>query len=213
MMYNIQYNVMNQGGGFSPPLQQKVVMSSSNDIDECNVKSINDNTIYFYQDINNITMFALKNEIQKMNKNFDMILAQFDFLKKENMFIDLHINSGGGNVFQSLHLYDVIKNNKYKIHTHIDAVACSGATLLFLAGHKRTMHDNSFVLIHEMRTFIGYMKFSELEDEKDNKTKFMDKVKKIYLDELNINKQQLQGILKRDLFLSREQADKYGFEK
>jgi NAD kinase len=43
-----------------------------------------------------------------------------------------------------------LKNNKYKINTFAEGTVSSAATLLFLAGNKRYMTENSFMLIHQL---------------------------------------------------------------
>lgn len=202
-----------QGANVQEKTKQITQVSRSQSGNNDNIKTAGDNIIYFYQDIDEVSMLTLKSEIQKINQTFDLWSTTIKALRKEDLEIQLHIYTSGGDIFAGFHLYDFIKSNRYKINTFNDGYVCSAGTLLFLSGNKRFIYDNSFTLIHQLRTMIGYVKFSQLDDQHDNKKKFMEKAKNIYLTELDITEQQLQMLLKRDIFLTKEQCEKYKFEK
>ena len=181
--------------------------NDNNDIIESNENIIvKGNHIYFYADID------IKNilELIKIIKDLSLKLNNMKNEYEVEGIIKLHIYSYGGDAFMGLSIYDFIKNSNIPIYTYIDGFIASAATFLFLAGHKRFMTENSSILIHQISTgFWG--KFEDLKDEYKNTTELMKMVKKIYNDNTNMNKKNIDELLKRELYLTYKDALKYKF--
>ena len=62
--------------------------------------------------------------------------------------IDLHINSPGGDVFDGITIYNLIKNHPAEVTTYIDGLAASIASIIALAGNKVIMAENALFMIH-----------------------------------------------------------------
>lgn len=62
--------------------------------------------------------------------------------------IDLHINSPGGNVFDGITIYNLLKQHPAKITTYIDGLAASIASVIALAGDSVTMAENALWMMH-----------------------------------------------------------------
>jgi ATP-dependent Clp protease, protease subunit len=62
--------------------------------------------------------------------------------------ITLRINSPGGDVFDSLAIYNAIRAHPATVTTHVDGIAASMASVIALAGDKVVMADNAFMMIH-----------------------------------------------------------------
>jgi ATP-dependent Clp protease protease subunit len=63
--------------------------------------------------------------------------------------INLRINSPGGNVFDALAIFNMIKNHPAKVTASVDGIAASAASLVAMAADKIVMPENSFMLIHQ----------------------------------------------------------------
>jgi ATP-dependent Clp endopeptidase proteolytic subunit ClpP len=63
--------------------------------------------------------------------------------------IDLHINSPGGEVFDGLTIYNLIKQHPANVTTYIDGLAASIASVIALAGDKVVMAENALFMIHD----------------------------------------------------------------
>ncbi len=175
------------------------------------VKTIN-NQIWLYDDISEQSLFKLKSSLQTINQMYDLFQIQYSDIVKFEPVIHLHIASDGGCCFPGLHMYDTIKNNKYSIYTYVDGFIASAASLPFLGGVKRIMSDNSFIMIHQLSTwFIGT--FQNLKDQFENSNKVMNKLKQIYKEQLSMADAQLEQLLKHDLWLTKQQAEAFGFVK
>lgn len=61
--------------------------------------------------------------------------------------IKVRINSGGGDVFEGLAIYNYLAS-RGNVETIVDGLAASAASLPFLAGNKRTMPKSAYLMIH-----------------------------------------------------------------
>lgn len=62
--------------------------------------------------------------------------------------IDLHINSPGGEVFDGIAIYNLLKQHPAEITTYIDGIAASIASVIALAGDKVYMAENAQYMLH-----------------------------------------------------------------
>lgn len=152
-----------------------------------------DNNIYFYSPITKTSCFKLEKELLYLN--------QKNLLDGGNYPINLHIQSNGGSLFNSIYVIDLIKNLETPVYTYIDGFAASAATLISVVGKKRFMTENSLMLIHQLSGGMNG-KFSEMEDEGENLNGLMDFIIRTYLDNTKIKKDKLKEILKRDIWLN-----------
>jgi ATP-dependent protease ClpP protease subunit len=155
--------------------------------------SSTDDSIYFYSPITKTSCFKLEKELLSMN--------QKNLLEGSNNPINLHIQSNGGSLFNSIYIIDLIKNLETPVYTYIDGFAASAATLISVVGKKRFMTTNSLMLIHQLSGGMNG-KFSEIEDENENINGLMDFIIRTYLENTKINKVELEQILKHDIWLN-----------
>jgi ATP-dependent protease ClpP protease subunit len=73
--------------------------------------------------------------------------AQLDDLDVEH--IELHINSIGGEVTDSVTIMNVLRDHPAKVTTIIDGVAASAASFIALAGDEVVMNRHSQIMIHD----------------------------------------------------------------
>lgn len=165
------------------------------------------NKLYFYSDVNKDTIYILNRQIDELTKQLKNI--QFSYNLSEPPPIELYISSEGGEIFSALSTVDRILTNPVPVNTHVEGITASAATLISVVGKKRTMSQNSMLLIHQISTnFWGT--FSELEDEFKNSTVIMKVIKNIYLKYTKFQEQDLEDMLKHDLCLSSDECIKFG---
>lgn len=192
------------------PINQNVHTSLDFEIKDSQKVKSNNNQIWLYDQISDQSLYILKTSLGNINQLYDLMKIQYSGMLTFEPIIHLHIASNGGCCFSGLHMYDVIKNNKYPIYTYVDGFIASAATFPFLGGAKRFMSDNAFIMIHQLSAwFVGT--FQNLKDQYQSSTKIMNKFKQIYIKELNITNEQLEQLLKRDLWLNKDQAEGLGF--
>jgi len=162
------------------------------------------NHIYFYEEINKETIMELINQI----KDLEEFLLNMKYIYEVEPIIKLHIYSNGGDAYMGLSTYDFIKNMQIPIYTYIDGMIASAATFIYLAGSNRFMTENSTILMHQLSTgFWG--KYEDLKDEYKNTSELMRIIKKIYSENTNMKKKEIDDLLKRELLLTYNDAKKY----
>jgi len=63
--------------------------------------------------------------------------------------IDLHLNCGGGQVWDGLAIYAALRNHDASVTAYVDALAASAASFIAQAGDKRIMEPNARMMIHD----------------------------------------------------------------
>lgn len=171
------------------------------------------NEYYLYSDISMKSIQGLLKFIKNAEKRWKLFLLETADLveKAEPKPLKIFINSNGGDVFAAIPLIDAIKNCHIPVHTYVEGMAASAASLISMVGHKRYITKNSFMLIHELRTGVQGT-YSDIMDEKENCDKLMDVIKKIYLERTSgkLEATVLEKILKRDIILTSEECLNYG---
>ena len=119
--------------------------------------------------------------------------------------IELRINSNGGEVFAGLDAYNFIKTFPIEIHTYVEGFVASSASFLYLAGSKRYIHDNGYILIHQLSD-CTWGKYSILEDEMINNKKIMKKIINTYKKYTNLTNKKINEILKNEMYLDAQEC-------
>jgi len=177
------------------------------------------NEIYFNGPINYVSMTNL---LQELNKLQDKIIKESKVLKRkfadmtkdedESKYcfvkikykpIKLYISSHGGSVYEVLGAFDSIRNMTVPVHTICKGFVASAGTILSLAGTKRFITQNSYMLIHQLRSGM-WGKYEELNDDFENCKTLMKHLKKIYVENTNLKDTELDDILKKDISWSAE---------
>lgn len=168
--------------------------------------SVIDNQIYFYCDVSKSSALKFNIEFKKLVKRNRIIGIENDINPPP---IKIYINSEGGEVMAALSIVETIRKSPIEVWTIVDGEAASAATLISCMGHKRFINKNAIMLIHQLRTgFWG--KADEFEEEVQNNKKLMKILRNIYLDKTNLNKEDLDKILKRDIYLGSKKCLKLG---
>ena len=165
--------------------------------------TVGTNQIYFYDDINKTSIYNLNRQLDYVSKN--LLLVGINYNLNEVPPIELYINSEGGEVFSALSAVDRIISNNVPVHSYVEGMAASAATLLSVVAKKRYIRKNSFMLIHQINGGI-WGNFSEVRDEVQNLELLMTSIKNIYLKYSNFDEEELDNLLKHDIYLSAEQC-------
>jgi ATP-dependent Clp protease protease subunit len=175
------------------------------------------NHIYFTTSVSKRSINKLLKLISAVNNDYQMIMSNIGIFVNidESKGLDikpiyLHINSNGGELHEGFRAMDIIKNSAIPIHTIIEGVAVSAASMIYLAGGKRYMTERSQFLMHQMSGGqIGT--YEELKDGFVNNTVHMEQIIDIYHQESSkkMKKKDIREILKRDIFWNYETCKSY----
>ena len=205
----------------SNPIQSPIQSSFQSSILSSQTISLEEytNSIYFNGRIDNKTMSELINKLKSLeniiikkqrkikrkfnefkNKNNDLEEdeEQFD-IKIEPKPITLYITTLGGYVTDVFAAIDIINRMTIPVNTVCIGMVASAGTLLSLAGSKRYITENSYMLIHELRS--GYWgKLTTMIEQIENSQKIMDQIKLYYLNKIKMTSEELNEQLKKDAY-------------
>lgn len=164
------------------------------------------NNIYLYGGVSDESCNELKNKLNELEFNGNLFRLVY---KTDPPPINLHIKSYGGSLMDTLYIVDLIESLNTPVNTYVDGYSASAASLISVVGDNRYMTENSMILIHQLYTG-NEGKYEELNDSMINAKNLMKKIKKIYLRHTNIQEDDLNEILKHDLWLDAETCLRYG---
>ena len=172
---------------------------------------LDQNHLFYRTEISEESVDQVKKLMRQYYTKIIKLQANRLFMNVSPKPLFLHIYSPGGDVYAGLSLHDfIIQFSKtIPVHTVVEGVAASAATMISVAGSKRYISPTSYMLIHQLSTFVGG-NFEQIKDEFDNCNKLMDRIKSIYVQYTSIPKKQLTDILKHDLIFDANECKKYG---
>ena len=169
-----------------------------------------DNTIYFSDRINyesahelNILLNLIERDIledmEKVESALKKEKSKYTSVTLEPRPIILELTTHGGLVHAAFSIVDTILNLRVPVHTIVSGYVASAGTLISLAGAKRFIRPNAFMMIHEVRSgFWG--RCSDHVVEHTNITKLMDHIIAYYTKRFvkPITREKLLEMLKHD---------------
>ena len=191
----------------------KKLMLNSDDISDVSsdkqkyISVIDNNELYFYNDVNVESALVINKTLSDLARQ--LLIAKITFDLQETPHIKLHINSDGGEVFGALSIVDRIQASKVPVHSYAEGLVASASTLISVSCHKRYIRKNTILLIHQVRSWFEGT-YEDFNDEKQNMDLIMKVVKGIYLKHTKFTEDELNTILKRDIYLNAEDAIKFG---
>lgn len=176
--------------------------------DEVNDKSVLVLNDYLGQAIDNSISIADKTRVSGMKRLEDTTGEVLNVAVSLPPVL-LRINSNGGTWFDGLAVVDYIKRSTVPIHTVVDGFCASTATIISIAGHRRFINKNSFMLLHQLSgSSNGTLKQMKYNFESD--ALLMDRLIDFYLAHTNIKRKNLKRLLDKDLYLTSDKCLKYG---
>jgi ATP-dependent Clp protease protease subunit len=121
---------------------------------------------------------------------------------------DLHISSNGGNVFDGLAIYNLLR--AYDVDVYIDGIAASIASVIAMAGNNIYINESAMVMIHNPWTFAGgdedyFAKVqSEMKMIKDN-------IVKAYQSHVSMSDNEINDLMSVETYMTADQAVEKGF--
>ena len=165
--------------------------------------NFNSNQIYFYDDVDRSSIYTFNKNLDSVTKN--LLKINLNYNLPVTPAIDLFISSDGGEIYSAFSAVDRIKSNKIPVHSYVEGIVASAATFLSVVAHKRFIRKNSYMLIHQLSTEM-WGNFQQMKDEMENLENLMAAIKNIYLNHTKFTSNELDNILKHDLYLNADQC-------
>lgn len=125
-------------------------------------------------------------------------------------YLDVYINSYGGEVAEGLAIYNSLKRHKAEVTTYVDGFACSIASVIAMAGDKRKMFKSSLLMIHNAWTSCRG-NATDMRKAADDLDKIMTASIEAYMSVVNIEEAELKELLDNETFLTADEALEKGF--
>lgn len=138
-----------------------------------------------------------------------------EFARQGTEPVEIMLHSPGGDIFTGLGLYDYIQMMKQEgIHVTTTAVGgtLSMAGVLLQAGTERVMTPNSWLMIHEAGTGLGYGQSSAFKDAQELLTRLEGQIYALLAERSTLTAAQIKAKSERkDWWLTAQEALDLGF--
>ena len=125
--------------------------------------------------------------------------------------LNVYINSPGGDVFEGITIYNMLKRHKAHVNVYVDGLAASIASVIAMAGDTIIMPSNSMMMVHYPWTWgSGNAKdFKKLADDLD---KIGESVIESYLNKVGdkTDKDTIVDLLDKETWLTAQECLDYG---
>ena len=168
-----------------------------------------DNRIYFRASVTGDSVDKLIKLINEKNDSFKELEKNklIELCQPKPLY--LFITSFGGSLFACFRAIDCIKNSRIPIYTVVDGHAASAGTLMSVVGQKRYMTEHSYMLIHQLSSGTCG-KFGEIKDDYENCETIMEDIYRIYEQNTNMSREELEEYLSHDLWWKVDKCMKTG---
>lgn len=124
--------------------------------------------------------------------------------------IDLHINSPGGEVFDGLTIFNLLKQHPANVTTYIDGLAASIASVIALAGNKVVMAENALFMMHNpYGATVGNA--DEMRKMADTLDKVSGSISLAYIEKSGKDADEIKSLMDSETWMSAYEALEYGF--
>lgn len=124
--------------------------------------------------------------------------------------MSLHINCVGGDVFEGMAIYNVLKKRTAKTTVYIEGIAASMGSVIALAGDEVVMAENSLFMIHN--AWGGAMgEATEIRKTAALLDKISGEIADIYTKKTNLPYNRVKEMMDEETWLSADEAYSLGF--
>lgn len=169
-----------------------------------------DNHVYFYSGVDSDRCLALIRAIREVDTRLRTEhvsrMLPTGYPKQP---IWLHINSGGGYLFDGLGVADQLMQIQSPIFSIVEGCAASAATLLSLACKRRYILPSSFMLIHQLSS-VTWGTYEQIKDEMKLLDMAMDRLINFYVERTTMEHDVVKELLKHDSWFSAQECVERG---
>ena len=124
--------------------------------------------------------------------------------------VDVLINSPGGNMFEGVSIYNLLREHKGKVTVKIVGLAASAASIIAMAGDEIQIGKSSFMMIHNSwNRVVGNR--HDLREMADFVEPFDESMAGVYSDRSGISVDEIKTMMDDETWLNGESAVEKGF--
>lgn len=122
----------------------------------------------------------------------------------------VNINSPGGDLFEGIAIYNLLRDHKQNVTTRVVGLAASAASVIAMAGDEIQVARAGFMMIHNVWVMaIGNR--NDLRDSADQLEVFDDAIASVYAARTGMEKKDIAKLMDKETWFSGEQAVDNGF--
>ena len=137
----------------------------------------------------------------------DSVKAELDKQKEVSILID----SGGGEVFAGLTIYNLLKSHPFPVHVEIVGMAGSIASVIALGGDSISISETAKFFIHNALTPMTGGNAEDLRDQADTLEMISDTIRGVYEGKTKLGDDKLKQLMAEETILSAQEALDLGF--
>lgn len=122
----------------------------------------------------------------------------------------VNINSYGGEVAEGIAIYNALRRFNGKVVTRCDGMACSIASVIFMAGEERIMYASSMLMIHNASSMC-WGTAADMRKAADDVDKITTMSKAAYMERVSISEEELAALMDAETWISPAEALNWGF--
>jgi ATP-dependent Clp protease protease subunit len=126
-------------------------------------------------------------------------------LKKIKGRATIRINSPGGSADEGIAIYNMLKRHPGGVDTHNEALAASAASVIFLAGERRTMERGSKLMIHRAH-MIAIGNQSQMAKAQELLALYDDDMAKLYSEHMGMSEEEVVKLMDEETWYDAEGA-------
>jgi ATP-dependent Clp protease, protease subunit len=123
--------------------------------------------------------------------------------------LHVHINSYGGDVFEGIAIYNLLKNHKAKIVIHIDGVAASAASLIAMAGDDIISGTGAMIMVHEAWTY-AYGNKTDIQKVLNSLIGIDKSIVDIYMTRFTGERSEMETFVRNETWFTSDEALEFG---
>lgn len=161
---------------------------------------------------NNKHIITLSGTIANLGVFENAIDAQSirDALDNVNKDIVVKLNSGGGDVFEGIEIYNYLKSLSNHITVEVTSLAASAASLVAMAGDEIVMRNGSNLMVHEAST-MAFGNKSDIQKTLNALSAIDTSIVDIYQERTGLDKDEIIDMLASETWLTADEAIQKGF--
>lgn len=119
--------------------------------------------------------------------------------------IAMRINSPGGDAFEGIAIYNLLKQNPARVEVQIDGVAASAASVVAMAGDEITMAENALMMMHDPWNFaVGNAE--DLRAQADSLDRTAEMLARTYAAKCGKSPEEMRKMMSAETWLMAEEA-------
>lgn len=124
--------------------------------------------------------------------------------------INLRINSPGGEVFDGIAVYNMLKRHTAKVNVTVDGIAASMASVVAMAGDSIVMPENAMMMIHNPSGFVVGTS-DDMREIADALDKMKQGLVSAYVSKTGMTKAKVEKLMSDTTWMTAKEAVEMGF--